>query len=322
MFHSSNAIWCAPTWAGPSRAATAVAAASASRSATVRTSRSRPTRASRPTARPTGRSPTCSTAACRPDSGQVDRDRGPLHEHGGRRRRAHAVPEAEDEDDLEHQVDRGRADRDQQRGRGVLPSAQPADRRVRHQDRGHAERADPQVGLRVAGGGAGRPEAAHQRAGQHRDGQRHRHRHRDREPDALHRLVGRLPLVAGPEQPRHRGGRPVRQEDEDRVAGDQDRRGDGEPGQLRRAEVADDRGVGQHVHRLGDERAQRRHRQPEDLPVPLRPEPHSARSSDRPTGASASRSALVAPRSRCEPSRSLIGPTGTPPGRRGGGRPR
>jgi hypothetical protein len=37
----------------------------------------------------------------------------------------------------------------------------------------------------------------------------------------------------------------------------------------------------------------------------------SARSSDRPPGASAGRSALVPPRSRCEPSRSLIG-TGSP----------
>ena len=166
-------------------------------------------------------------------------------------------------------------DRDQQRGPGVLPPAQPADRRVGHQDGGDAERADPQVGLGVAGGGPGRAEHAHQRAGEHQPGHRDRHRHRDREPDALHRLVGRLPLVAGAEQPGHRGRRPVRQEDEDRVAGDQDRRRDREPGQLRGAEVADDRGVGQHVDRLGDERPERRHRQPEDLPVPLRPQPHS-----------------------------------------------
>ena len=43
--------------------------------------------------------------------------------------------------------------------------------------------------------------------------------------------------------------------------------GDAEPGQLRRAEVADDRGVGEQEQRLGDEGAERGDGEPEDLAV-------------------------------------------------------
>ena len=44
--------------------------------------------------------------------------------------------------------------------------------------------------------------------------------------------------------------------------------GDPEGGELRRAEVADDRSVGEQEQRLGDQGQEGRHREPQDLPVP------------------------------------------------------
>ena len=52
-----------------------------------------------------------------------------------------------------------------------------------------------------------------------------------------------------------------------RVAAQQDRRRHRQTGQLVGAEMTHDRSVGEEVERLGDERSERRHRQPEDLPV-------------------------------------------------------
>jgi hypothetical protein len=44
--------------------------------------------------------------------------------------------------------------------------------------------------------------------------------------------------------------------------------------ELGAAQVTDDRGVDEEIQRLCGERAQRRHREPDDLAVVLRPEPH------------------------------------------------
>ena len=52
---------------------------------------------------------------------------------------------------------------------------------------------------------------------------------------------------------------------------------DPERGELRPAEVADDRRVDEEVERLRRERAQRREREPEDLAVVLGAEPHAGR---------------------------------------------
>ena len=52
-----------------------------------------------------------------------------------------------------------------------------------------------------------------------------------------------------------------------REAGGQHDAGDGEPGQRPGPEVADDRGVDEHVERLGDEGPERRHGEPQDLAV-------------------------------------------------------
>ena len=57
----------------------------------------------------------------------------------------------------------------------------------------------------------------------------------------------------------------------------EDDRGDPERGELRAAEVADDRRVDEDVERLGRERAERRHREPEDLAVVLGAKPQRTR---------------------------------------------
>jgi hypothetical protein len=73
--------------------------------------------------------------------------------------------------------------------------------------------------------------------------------------------------VAGAEQPGHGARGAVGQEDEHGVARQQDRRGHGQPAELRRAEVPDDRRVGQHVQRLGGQRPQGRDGEAEDLAI-------------------------------------------------------
>ena len=72
-------------------------------------------------------------------------------------------------------------------------------------------------------------------------------------------------LVAGAEVPGDDARRAVGEEDEDAGARDEGGARDAEPGELGRAEVADDRGVGEQEERLGDEREEGRDREPEDL---------------------------------------------------------
>ena len=59
----------------------------------------------------------------------------------------------------------------------------------------------------------------------------------------------------------------VREEVEDAEGGRQDRPGDGETGERFGAEAPNDRGVGEHIQRLGDERPERGQRQAPDVPV-------------------------------------------------------
>ena len=90
------------------------------------------------------------------------------------------------------------------------------------------------------------------------------------EPDRLHRGVrGGLSLAGSEKSCDGRGG-PHGEEDAERVAGDQDRRGGRHACELRRAEVAHDRGVGENVEGLGDQREEGRDRESEDLPVERR----------------------------------------------------
>ena len=66
---------------------------------------------------------------------------------------------------------------------------------------------------------------------------------------------------------RDAGGGAVGEEDAQADDGLEDDRGDAEAGELGRAEVADDRGVGEQEERLGDEREEGRDGEAQDLAV-------------------------------------------------------
>jgi hypothetical protein len=80
-------------------------------------------------------------------------------------------------------------------------------------------------------------------------------------------LVGRGPFVASTEESGHRRRRAVGEEVEDEERGGEDRAGDGEPPELGRAQVPDDRGVDEDVERFGRQGAERGDGEPQDLPV-------------------------------------------------------
>jgi hypothetical protein len=67
--------------------------------------------------------------------------------------------------------------------------------------------------------------------------------------------------------PAHLGGRAVGEEVEEGERAGEQRRGDGQRGQRRRAEVPDDRRVDEDVERLRRQRAERGQREPQDLAV-------------------------------------------------------
>jgi len=83
----------------------------------------------------------------------------------------------------------------------------------------------------------------------------------------------------GAVQPRDLGRRAVGEEVEDRERGRHDGRGDRQRSELRCPEVADDRGVGKHVERLGRQGAERGNGEPDDLAV-VRRCPEALHSSD------------------------------------------
>ena len=188
--------------------------------------------------------------------------------HDGRQRGgADAVAEPEDQHRLQHHVpERGRARHDQ-RCTEVLDAAQPPGAGHRGEERRQAEQADPQVDEAVRQDRAVGAEGAEQRLGEGQPEQADTHGEPERQPQRLDGLVGGGHLVASAAQPGDGRSRAVGQEDEDRVEREQHGGCHRQPAQLVGADVADDGGVGQHVERLGDERAEGRHRQPCDVPV-------------------------------------------------------
>ena len=89
----------------------------------------------------------------------------------------------------------------------------------------------------------------------------------EREPHAGDAVLGRALRVARADAAGDGRGRAVGEEVEDPERHAQDGAGHAEPAERPGAEVPDDRGVGQHVERLGRERAERRDREPQDLAV-------------------------------------------------------
>jgi hypothetical protein len=67
--------------------------------------------------------------------------------------------------------------------------------------------------------------------------------------------------------PRHCRGAAIRQEDAEPDQRGEDGCGDGQTGQRRRSQMADDRGVGQHHERFTDQREKRWYRDTKDLPI-------------------------------------------------------
>ena len=132
---------------------------------------------------------------------------------------------------------------------------------------GMRDGADPQVGDGVAERlGRGTEETA-DRTGEDRDEHRGDGAQADGEPCAVDAGGDRAVAVAGPELARHDRRRAVGEEDEDVGGGEQHRARDTQAGELRGAEVTDDRGVGEEEERLGDEGQEGREGQPQDLTV-------------------------------------------------------
>jgi hypothetical protein len=90
---------------------------------------------------------------------------------------------------------------------------------------------------------------------------------RERDPEGLGREPSRLVLPARARGARDHGGRAVDEEVEDRERAREDGAREAERGDLRAAQMADDRSVSEHVERLGCEGPERRHGEPQDLAV-------------------------------------------------------
>ncbi len=110
-------------------------------------------------------------------------------------------------------------------------------------------------------------EGAHEDRGQRDPGDGRDDTDDHREPQAVDALGERAAQVAGAEVAGHAGGGAVGEEDAQADRGLQDDRRDAEAGELGRAEVADDRGVGEQEDRLGDEGEEGRDREAQDLAV-------------------------------------------------------
>ena len=154
-----------------------------------------------------------------------------------------------------------------QRGAQVADPAQEALAGAGEHEERRAERGDPQVGRRAVGDLA---LAAHQRRERRASAtasDEQRDADASAEPQRLRAEPRRLARLARAVQPRHLRGRAVGEEVEDGEGGAQHARRDRQRRELRRAEVADDRRVDEHVQRLGGERAERRDGEPEDLAV-------------------------------------------------------
>ena len=176
--------------------------------------------------------------------------------------------EPDDPPQPQEQVQRRRACRHEEWCAGVLQSSQVSGACEHDHHRGHAEEADPQVDRGLGEDLAVGPHEPQQGVRERGRGGGDDEAQAERQPQALDRLVGGLAFVARPHQPRHRGGGAVGEEDEHRVAEQQDAAGHGQPGQgVGAQDPTHDGGVGQHVERFGHQRTEGRDGQAQDLAV-------------------------------------------------------
>ena len=264
---SSKAIWWAPSGASPIRASTDAATRNDAYSAAVRTKIWRPTRSIGRISASRGRF----ESACGRSSSTDERDSHPgLRDRGARRGARHAPAEAVDEQHLQDQVDDVRHDDDLERTAQVRDAAQVTLAGERDQRGRQPQRCDPEVEEReIARPSVRRRARAGAALRRLADDQQHG-ADRDRDPQRLRRQARGTLGLARAARTRDDGRRAVREEVEDRERAGEDRAGEPERGDLRPAQVADDRRVRQHVERLGSQRAERRQRQPQDLAVVAR----------------------------------------------------
>ena len=190
-----------------------------------------------------------------------------LRDHGSPGRAGEPPVEAVDEQDLEHDVRQVRHHDDLQRPPQVRDAAQVALARQSDQRERQAARADAQIEDRQAAGPVAAAEGMYRGL---RERQREQEQH-DADARGQPEGLGRQPpghhLLARPVVASHLRGGAVGQEVEEREAAGEQRGGQRQRGQLRGAEVADDRGVGQDVERLGGKCAERGERERQDLAV-------------------------------------------------------
>ena len=192
---------------------------------------------------------------------------GPLGDHGGRRRCTDAHVQPEHEDELQDQVQDGRAHGHPQRPDGVAQPTQVADPGQHQQHRRCSQEADPQVGACVAGRLPLRSQHPDEAVGHGGSDHGQDHAEAEGQPEALDGLLRCPMLFARSAQPGDRCGRAVRQEDAEAVAEHERAGGHPEATELCRAQMPDDGSVGQHVEGFGQECSECRYRQPQELPV-------------------------------------------------------
>ncbi len=148
-----------------------------------------------------------------------------------------------------------------------MQAAQHARRREDEQHAGHAPPRNAEVLERRGLDRGDRPERADDRR---RGRQQHHEKHdadAEREPEAVDARGVRAGPVAGSEAARDGRGRGVGEEHEEADRRLEHRRGDAEPGEGIRPQMADHGRVGEHEQRLGDEGSERGHGEAQDVAV-------------------------------------------------------
>jgi hypothetical protein len=201
------------------------------------------------------------------DDGDQDAGARQLCEHRAEGGPGDAEVEAVDEDDVEDDVGHVAADGDLQGGPGVLQSAEHTGGGQHQQQRGRAEDGDLEVGRGLVADGRAGAEELDQRAREHGSDHGDGRPDQDREPAPVDALGQRRPAVPGAEMPGDACGGAVGEEDAQADQGLEHGAGDPEAGELGGAEVSDDHRVGEQEQRLGHQREEGRHGQPQDLAV-------------------------------------------------------
>jgi hypothetical protein len=192
---------------------------------------------------------------------------GDLGEHRPPGRSRDAEVEPVDQGEVEEHVQDVAADRDVERGAGVLQAAQDAGGGEHDQQRGDAEQRDPQVRRGLLGDLGTCPEESDQLVGEGDADDGADRADDDREPEAVDPLGQGSPGVPGAEVACNAGRGPVGEEDAQSHDRLQDRRGDAEAGQRCGAEVPHDRGVGEQEERFGGQGEERGDGEAPDLAV-------------------------------------------------------